>query len=267
MTQAFQKVFAEEGIRGLWMPGLWATIWRELIYSGLRFSLYKPIRTTVGSQLHIPNPEGSLLCKSIAGICSGVIGSMVANPTDVLKIKSQSEAGSVVNGVYTTGHAKGRVPKYFTMAQAIRTILRDEGIRGFYRGVQATALRAIMVSGGQLVPYDHTKYLLKKHGVMKEGLPLHVAGSIVAGLTATTMAAPPDIIKTRLLSQSQHGSASSQLPRFKGISDCLVHIVRKEGVSTLFRGWLPSYLRLAPHYLLSLPLYEQLRLLMGLDGF
>lgn len=31
------------------------------------------------------------------------------------------------------------------------------------------------------------------------------------------------------------------------------------------KGWTPNYLRLGPHFILSIPLYEQLRRLFGAD--
>lgn len=42
-------------------------------------------------------------------------------------------------------------------------------------------------------------------------------------------------------------------------------MLRSEGAGTLFRGWLPSYLRLGPHALICFPIFEQLRFLAGLD--
>jgi len=42
-------------------------------------------------------------------------------------------------------------------------------------------------------------------------------------------------------------------------------LIRKEGIRALFRGWLPAYLRLGPHALISFPIFEQIRKLFGLD--
>jgi hypothetical protein len=48
--------------------------------------------------------------------------------------------------------------------------------------------------------------------------------------------------------------------------DCLVKSVRRDGVLVLYRGWTPAYLRIAPHFVISLPLFEQIRLAFGLDN-
>lgn len=44
-------------------------------------------------------------------------------------------------------------------------------------------------------------------------------------------------------------------------------LIKNEGPFVLFRGFLPSYLRLGPHALICFPVFEKLRLLVGLDNF
>jgi dicarboxylate transporter 10 len=41
--------------------------------------------------------------------------------------------------------------------------------------------------------------------------------------------------------------------------------VRKEGIFTLYRGWVPAYFRLGPHAMICFPIFEQLRKLFGLS--
>lgn len=42
-------------------------------------------------------------------------------------------------------------------------------------------------------------------------------------------------------------------------------IVRREGVLSLWRGWLPSWVRLGPHTCISLLVFERLRKVAGLE--
>lgn len=44
----------------------------------------------------------------------------------------------------------------------------------------------------------------------------------------------------------------------------LVRLLRHEGPLALFNGWLPTYLRLGPHAILTFPLLEALRGAAGL---
>ena len=52
---------------------------------------------------------------------------------------------------------------------------------------------------------------------------------------------------------------------YRGVLQCAVTIGREEGVGVFFRGWVPLFTRVAPLYVLYLPLYEQVRRLVGLD--
>ncbi len=75
---------------------------------------------------------------------------------------------------------------------------------------------------------------------MKEGTALHFTASFVAGLAATTLAAPADLVKSRIMADRKGGGSA----RYRGPIDCLVQTVRTEGPLALFRGWTASYVRL-----------------------
>ncbi|KAI8619399.1 mitochondrial carrier domain-containing protein [Chytriomyces sp. MP71] len=265
-SHAASRIYAEEGVRGLVMPGLVATCLRELSYSSLRFGLYQPVKGALHGLFSGSNQEKGgepFIIKVVSAMTIGCVGSSLANPTDLVKIRLQREAGRVVNGVYVSGLNKGIRPSYRNTFYAFYQIVQKETFWGLYKGVQATAIRASLVTGAQLSSYDETKYVLKKYNFMEEGVSLHVVASVVAGLCATTAGAPADIIKTRLLSQQVGGAGMRQ---YSGFLDCFVNMIRTEGPLSLFKGWLPSYLRIAPHFIISLPLYEQLRKGFGLGA-
>ncbi|KAJ3102368.1 Mitochondrial oxaloacetate carrier protein [Phlyctochytrium bullatum] len=256
------RIIREEGpIRGLIMPGLMATVLRELSYSSFRFGCYQPFKRLLAGLSGNASAHGSepFYMKLFAGLGSGMVGSFLANPTDVVKIRLQTESGLLKNGVYVTGLYKGHPPSYRNTFHAFFKIFQDEGLQGLYKGVHVTVLRASVLTATQLASYDEAKVLSKRYLGISEGMGLHAFCAVVAGLVTTTACAPSDIIKTRLLSQSINDPSG-----YRGITHCFVSIVKKEGVGALFRGWLPSYLRIAPHFVVALPLYEQIRLLLGL---
>jgi dicarboxylate transporter 10 len=47
--------------------------------------------------------------------------------------------------------------------------------------------------------------------------------------------------------------------------ELLAATVRVEGPRALFRGWVPAYLRLGPHALICLPVFEQMRAFVGME--
>lgn len=133
------------------------------------------------------------------------------------------------------------------------------GLAGMFRGCSATMARAALGRGAQLACYDHTKWLLKRHAGMQEGVPMHAMGSFLSGLAFATASAPADIVKTRLMADPGG--------RYRGFTDCFADILRTGGPAALFRGWTPSAARLAPHFTAVGVLMEQVRLLLGVGYF
>lgn len=71
-----------------------ASILREASYSTIRLGAYEPFKELLGAH----NPAKTPLWKKIAaGASSGAIGSAVASPTDLVKIRLQAE-GSLKPG-------------------------------------------------------------------------------------------------------------------------------------------------------------------------
>jgi hypothetical protein len=103
--------------------------------------------------------------KVLAGGMSGAVGSALANPTDLIKIRMQTYP-----------------PAYSSTWQALRAIMFHEGLRGLYKGVTPSMIRAIILTASQLPTYDHTKYYLLGAGWLEEGYLLHTVSSMIAGL-------------------------------------------------------------------------------------
>ena len=73
----------EVGIRNGVYNGIEASCLREASYSTLRLGLYEPIKRVIGSDEH-----GPMWKKFAAGALSGIVGSAIANPADLLKIRA-----------------------------------------------------------------------------------------------------------------------------------------------------------------------------------
>ncbi len=71
---------------------------------------------------------------------------------------------------------------------------------------------------------------------MTDNLTTHFTASFLAGMTAATVTSPIDVIKTRVMS----ASGKSSLPQV------LADIYAAEGLRWMFKGWVPSFLRLGP---------------------
>ena len=68
---------------------------------------------------------------------------------------------------------------------------------GLYRGTLPNIARNCIINVGETVVYDAVKCELLAGGRMRDGVPCHFASAVVAGVTATFVASPVDVIKTR----------------------------------------------------------------------
>ena len=60
------------------------------------------------------------------------------------------------------------------------------GAKSLYRGVDATTFRGIILSTSQICAYDHVKQIIKRRGLMEEGIGLHLTSSLFAGCVANS---------------------------------------------------------------------------------
>lgn len=75
-----------EGFMGLY-KGYSASALREAVYSSIRLGLYEPFKVALGGTDPSNTP---LWIKFTAGSLSGLVGSIVGNPADMLKVRMQA---------------------------------------------------------------------------------------------------------------------------------------------------------------------------------
>jgi solute carrier family 25 protein 14/30 len=229
----------KEGVASLW-KGLSAALLREGSYSTIRMGLYEPLKQMLASPTDKKEP---LWKKIVAGGLAGMIGSGIANPTDLIKVRFQASSDSAKLGLWNTA----------------KEIVREEGWKGLYRGVGPTTQRAMILTATQLPIYDHSKRVLLDTGYFREGIVTHFVASMISGFFCATTTSPIDVVKSRLMNQKVNGKVL-----YTSTMDCFVKIVKVEGVMGLYKGWLPNWLRIGPHTVITFIMLEQLRRLSGI---
>lgn len=247
LRQCGMRVLAEEGLIRFWQHGLVATWMRGFSQTGLRIGLYPTMK-----RLYTREGSGDGLAVKIgAGATTGAIGSAIANPIDLVRVRFQGEGGMILNGFYTTGLRSGMAPSHSHTIAAFIDIFRLEGVPGLWRGVSANMARASLLSAGQLTTYDQCKQVAVQAG-WADGPRLHLTCSCLSGLVAQVACMPADVVKTRVQS-GQHANL------YRGPLHCLRTIVRDEGLLALYRGFTPAAARQVPVMAVQMPIVEQIR--------
>mmetsp|Transcript_19339 Transcript_19339/g.25544 ORF Transcript_19339/g.25544 Transcript_19339/m.25544 type:complete len:302 (-) Transcript_19339:160-1065(-) len=241
MSGTVKKVVSGEGVAALW-KGVNAAWLRESSYTSLRLGLYEPCKIAFGCT----TPENTTFVKKfLAGSAAGGLGSLAGNPFDVLKTRMMASEGAGQPSIMGTA----------------KDLLKNQGIGGFYRGIDSNIARAMVLNGTKMACYDQAKgYVVEFTGLPKTHLMTQFLSAASAGFFMTCTVSPFDMIRTRLMNQP----ADAKI--YNNAVDCFMKICKEEGPLTLWRGFMPIWSRFAPTTTLQLIIFEQLRGIMGMKA-
>jgi dicarboxylate transporter 10 len=137
--------------------------------------------------------------------------------------------------------------KYKHAVDGMIRMVREEGAASLWRGVWPNSMRAALMTASQLASYDVFKQLILAHTPLSDNTATHFSASFLAGFVATTICSPVDVIKTRIMSATES----------KGLAKLMADTYRTEGPGWMFRGWVPSFIRLGPHTIATFLFLEQ----------
>jgi len=238
----FRTVFGiarDEGPKALYngiIPGLQ----RQMAFSAIRIGAYETVKQ---KYIIMSGAEGTLTLLGVriaAGVTTGTIAILSAQPTDVVKIRMQAELIK-----------PGEKSRYNGVMHAYKTVFREEGIAGLYKGTAPNIARNCIINVGETVVYDAAKDGLIASGYFVDGIPCHFTAAVTAGFCATLLASPVDVIKTRFM--------NSPKGRYRGAMQCALETRRNEGFLAFYKGFSASFTRLVAWNVCLWLTYEQLK--------
>lgn len=226
-----------EGPRSLY-NGLIAGLHRQMCFASVRIGLYDSMKQfyTRGSG------DVGIGTRILAGSTTGAMAVAFAQPTDVVKVRFQAQ---------TRLPESGAVKRYNSTIEAYKTIARDEGIKGLWKGCLPNIARNSIVNCSELVTYDIIKELILKNKLMTDNMPCHFTAAFAAGFCTTIVASPVDVVKTRYM--------NSVPGQYSGALNCAFTMLLKEGPTAFYKGFMPSFLRLGSWNIVMFVSYEQIK--------
>ncbi|CAE7661049.1 Slc25a11 [Symbiodinium sp. CCMP2456] len=229
MRRVAHKLFVREGFQGLY-AGISAAWLRQAVFGTLRHGLYGVFERW-GKADAGPIP---LLWRLQAALAAGVVAAVVANPTDVVLIRMQSDAGWPAHQRRSYGHA----------LHGLVRVWREEGWQALYRGVGPTTARAALVTMSQLATYEEVKSRALAAGSV-ESVRLHLGCAMASATVACLATQPVDCVKTRIINMQQTCGIS-----YAGPVDVIRKTLATEGILAFYKGLSATFLRLWPHTVL-----------------
>ncbi|KAJ3103200.1 hypothetical protein HDU97_010333 [Phlyctochytrium planicorne] len=208
-------IVSKEGFMALY-AGVSASLLRQATYSTARFAVYDVLK----EKLKVNDKRGGSFYKQLLAACiGGAAGGIVGSPADLTNVRMQNDGKLPVEKRRNYKHA----------FDGLYRIMKEEGPAALFRGLGPNIQRAILMTASQVASYDIIKQNMLATGAFKDNLITHFGASLSAGLIATTVCSPIDVLKTRIM--AAEGSP------YKGVGDAFLKILRSEGPAAFLKGW------------------------------
>jgi solute carrier family 25 oxoglutarate transporter 11 len=187
------------------------------------------------------------------GFVSGGIGSFVGTPSEVALVRMSADSKLPV--------AERRA--YTSVFDCLSRITKEEGATKLWRGAAPTVARATLLSSCQMGVTSQVKGYLSRqsgwfgpNGQWLHGLPMMLCATLCSSFCANIVANPFDLVKSRM--QQMPVPPPGQAPLYASMSDCFAKSIRAEGMTVLWKGFTPAFIKLAPYTIISLTLADKL---------
>lgn len=238
-------VVRNEGFFALYRGASVASL-RQVFNAGTSVALYPTVRAALLAQGERAS-DAPLWKRGLAGAVTGCCAQMVSNPFDVVKVRLQADGRLAL---------VGRAPRYTSAWHAARTIASEEGVRGFWSGLSSSLWRAATINAVGIASFDHTKQAAARMLEDKSSLLPTAAGALVTGLVTAVVAAPLNVVRTRLMNSPG---------AYKGALDCARRLLASEGPAAFFKGFLPTWQRQALFNAMFWLALERAQLFLGAE--
>ncbi|GIY16005.1 mitochondrial dicarboxylate carrier [Caerostris extrusa] len=220
--------------------GLSASLLRQLTYSTTRFGIYEVVKQNISA----PDENMPFYKKILIAAGAGAMGGLVGTPADMVNVRMQNDIKLPLDQRRNYKHA----------IDGLIQVYHKEGVRYLFSGATTATSRAVLMTIGQISFYDQIKQLLLQTAYFSDNLVTHFAASTMAGAIATTLTQPLDVLKTRMM--------NAKPGEYKNVWHCIT-ITARLGPLGFFKGYVPAFVRLAPHTVLTFIFFEQLRINFG----
>ncbi|KAL6580327.1 hypothetical protein OROMI_008351 [Orobanche minor] len=238
------RIVREEGVRAFWKGNL-VTIAHRLPYSSISFSAFEHcknlLQVILGVESQGDNISADLCIRLLGGGLAGVTAASVTYPLDLVRTRLAAQT----NVIYYRG-----------IWHALRTISKEEGIFGLYKGLGATLLGVGPNLGISFAVYDTARSYWHLHRPEDSIVLVSLACGSLSGIAASTVAYPLDLVRRRMQLEGAGGRARVYK---SGLFGTLRHIIRTEGLCGLYRGILPEYYKVVPSVGIVFMTYEKLK--------
>ncbi|KAL7554487.1 hypothetical protein ACHAWF_018521 [Thalassiosira exigua] len=248
-----RKIFERDGVLGFW-KGMRPTLVGIIPSRSVYFYSYEQTKRLLGS---MGVQEGGVPNSLVSGLTAGIAGNTLTNPIWVVKTRLQLLADSTAGQKVYTGYR-----------DAVRTIFKEEGVGGFYKGISASYW-GCLEGATQFMIYEQIKSRLvaNQNQIREENglgptdkLPklYYFLSAAVAKGTASIITYPHEVARTRLREQARNG-----VFKYKGMWQTIGIVAKEEGRKGLYSGMGVHLMKVVPNSAIMFLTYEVVNSWLG----
>ena len=140
---------------------------------------------------------------------------------------------------------KAQAAKYNGMLDCVGKIIKQEGIMAMYQGLESTIWRHVLWNSGYFGCIFQVRGMLPANPNKDKSVQMRndlVSGSI-GGTVGTILNTPMDVVKSRIQNSPR---VPGGVPKYNWAWPALGTVMKEEGFSALYKGFVPKVLRLGP---------------------
>ncbi|KAF9927372.1 hypothetical protein BGZ67_007548 [Mortierella alpina] len=227
---------ASGGFRGVY-SGLTSAVIGSAPGASMFFVTYEGLKKTLSAV--IPDPQHAPVVHMMSASGGEIAACFVRVPTEVIKQRMQTK-------------------QFTTTTAAVKSVIHNEGVLGFYRGYFSTVAREIPFTCIQFPLYEYMKktYAAATQRSKVDPWEAAICGSISGG-TAAGITTPLDVIKTRVMLSQRNPAGAQSSAYYSGIVSTFKRILAEEGPRALFSGIGPRVMWLSIGGSIFLGVYEK----------
>ena len=164
----------------------------------------------------------------LTGASAGATEAFVVVPFELIKIRLQDRASA---------------GKYNGMIDCVVKTVKAEGPLALYNGLESTLWRHILWNAGYFGCIFQVRELMPKANGKGEQMRNDLLAGATGGTVGTILNTPMDVVKSRIQNSPK---IAGSVPKYNWAWPSVGIVMKEEGFSALYKGFLPKVLRLGP---------------------
>jgi len=201
---------------------------------------------------HFNNGQENSYVHLCAAAIAGIVTGTATNPIWVVKTRMQLSASDKSTAASAVRTVSSPASFFGGSVSMIRQIAREEGIRGFYKGLSASYL-GVTEGTIQWVLYERLKLLTastENQGALQEWAGM-LGSAGTAKCVASLITYPHEVLRTRLRQPLVNGRK-----KYTGLIQTLRLVIAEEGARSLYGGLSAHLMRVVPNAAVMYSIYE-----------